>query len=50
MLWDETGDSWVQLGLASQPAVALFSADGESLGAWFGAIPESEVLSLIGAG
>lgn len=48
MLWDETFESWAQLGVASQPTIALFSADGQLLGAWSGGIPEDEVLRLIG--
>jgi hypothetical protein len=49
MYWDESFESWDQLGLASQPAAALFAADGTPLGAWLGRIPETEVLQLIGA-
>jgi len=49
MYWDETFESWTQLGLASQPAVALFAADGTTLGAWLGRIPEDKVLELIAA-
>lgn len=48
MLWDETFESWAQLGVTSQPTAALFAADGEQLGAWVGEIPEDEVLRLIG--
>lgn len=48
MLWDETFRTWRMLGVASQPAAVLFSADGKQLGAWQGRIPESEVLRLIG--
>lgn len=48
MLWDETLRSWSELGVSSQPASALFAADGALLGAWLGAIPEDEVLDLIG--
>lgn len=47
MYWDATFQSWNQLGLASQPASALFTADGKVIGAWFGRIPEDKVLALI---
>ena len=47
MYWDDTFESWSKLGLTSQPAVALFRADGKLLKGWLGAIPEDEVLKLI---
>lgn len=47
MYWDATFESWEQLGLASQPASALFAADGTFLDAWFGRIPEDRVLARI---
>ena len=31
MYWDETGESWVALGVDRQPAAVLFSADGDEL-------------------
>jgi hypothetical protein len=49
MLWDDSFQSWIDLGVSSQPAAILFAADGTMLGRWQGAIPESEVLGLIGA-
>jgi hypothetical protein len=47
MYWDGSFESWNQLGLTSQPAAALFAADGTELGAWLGRIPEDKVLELI---
>lgn len=47
MYWDETFESWVALGVASQPAAMLVSADGtEVLGSWRGMFPIDEVLEL----
>jgi hypothetical protein len=46
MLWDETFDSWVELGVTGQPAAVLFDGDGKVLKAWRGRIPESEALRL----
>ncbi len=47
MLWDESFESWAQLGVAGQPAGMLFSADGTALARWSGGIPEDDVLSRI---
>jgi hypothetical protein len=49
MYWDESFESWSELGLTSQPAAALFSAEGTLLDGWLGRIPEQRVLELIGA-
>lgn len=49
MLWDESFESWIELGVRGQPAGMLFAADGTLLGRWSGAIPEDEVLEQIGA-
>jgi len=45
MLWDESFDSWVQLGVATQPAWALFSPDGEYVEGGLGAIDTADVLA-----
>lgn len=47
MLWDETFDSWSQLGVASQPAWALFTASGELVQGAFGGIDEDSVLETV---
>jgi hypothetical protein len=47
MYWDETFESWRQLGVTSQPAAAVFGADGTLLDAWLGRIPEDRVVELI---
>ena len=46
MYWDETFESWVAFGVASQPAAALLSPTGEVLGSWRGMFPIDEVLDL----
>lgn len=46
MLWDETFETWVAIGVSSQPAAVLFAADGTPLGGWLGPFPEDEVLDL----
>lgn len=49
MLWDESFESWLELGIRSQPAAILFAADGARLGDWSGPFDEAEVLRLIDA-
>jgi len=49
MLWDESFETWVAFGINAQPATALFSSDGEVLGAWMGGMPQEQVLDLIAA-
>lgn len=46
MYWDETFVSWEVFGIASQPAAALLSPDGEVLAGWLGAFDQAEVLRL----
>jgi hypothetical protein len=46
MYWDDTFESWVAFGVASQPAATLLSPSGEPLGAWRGMFPIDEVLEL----
>ncbi len=53
MLWDESFQSWIELGVVSQPTAVLFTADGTVVTGWVGAFPEDEVLDLarqLGAG
>ncbi len=47
MLWDESFDSWAQLGVASQPAWALFTASGEQVDGSYGEIDTVSVLESI---
>ena len=48
MYWDETGESWVALGVDRQPAGVLFSADGEELARWRSEFDLGEALAAIG--
>ncbi len=48
MLWDESFESWLQLGVRGQPAGMLFAADGTLIGRWSGPIPEDDVLKALG--
>ena len=45
MLWDESFDSWAELGVASQPAWALFSPSGEYVDGSYGGIDTAGVLT-----
>ena len=45
MLWDESFDSWARLGVASQPAWALFSPAGEYIEGSYGGIDTTGVLA-----
>ncbi|MCC6436022.1 MAG: hypothetical protein IT196_13385 [Acidimicrobiales bacterium] len=49
MLWDESFQSWVELGIRSQPAAILYAGDGTELSRWQGRIDEDELLELIGS-
>ncbi len=44
MVWDQTGETWVDLGVATQPAAVLFDRDGTELGRW-SVVDEDEVLA-----
>ncbi len=46
MLWDETYQSWAELGVSLQPSSMLLSPDGQLVEKWLGLIPEDEVLAL----
>ena len=47
MLWDESFQSWMEIGVSSQPSALLLAPNGEALAGWVGAYPEDEVLELI---
>ncbi|MEZ5232027.1 MAG: TlpA family protein disulfide reductase [Acidimicrobiia bacterium] len=49
MLWDDSFESWIELGIRSQPAAILYAADGTELQRWTGRIDEAEVLEALGA-
>ena len=44
MLWDESFDSWAEMGVVSQPAWALFTPSGELVEGGFGGVDEAGVL------
>jgi len=46
MLYDESFESWSQLGIRGQPIAILFDTDGRGLTIWYGPFSESEVLDL----
>lgn len=45
MLWDESFDSWAQLGVATQPAWVLFSPGGEYVEGGLGGIDAAGLLA-----
>ena len=46
MLWDESFQSWIELGVTSQPTAVLFTPDGTIITGWVGRFPEDQVLEL----
>ena len=46
MLWDESFETWLEIGVTSQPSAVLIAADGEPIAGWIGPYPEDEVLRL----
>jgi hypothetical protein len=47
MVWDESFESWRELGIAGQPQGRLLDQNGQMLGGWAGRIPEEDVLATI---
>jgi peroxiredoxin len=47
MLWDESFQSWFELGVTSQPTAVLFAPDGSVITGWIGGFPEDTVLELV---
>lgn len=47
LLWDESFQSWAELGVSLQPSANLYAADGTLLRQWLGPFDEDEVLQLI---
>ena len=48
MLWDESFESWIELGVTSQPTAVLLTPDGTIMTGWVGRFPEDVVLDLAG--
>ena len=46
MLWDESFQSWIELGVSSQPTAVFVSPDGEVITGWIGGFPGDTVLEL----
>ena len=46
MLWDESFQSWIELGVSSQPTAVMFTPDGTIITGWVGPFPEDTVLEL----
>ena len=46
MLWDESFETWLEIGVTSQPSAVLLGADGEPISGWIGPFPEDEVVRL----
>ncbi len=47
LLWDESFQSWAELGVSLQPSAKLYAADGTLMREWLGRFDEAEVLELI---
>ncbi len=46
MLWDESFQTWQEIGITSQPSAVLLAADGTPINGWIGPFPQDEVLQL----
>ncbi|MFT6292362.1 MAG: thioredoxin-like negative regulator of GroEL [Ilumatobacter sp.] len=46
MLWDASFQSWIEIGITSQPSAVLLAADGTPIAGWAGPFPQDEVLQL----
>ncbi len=46
MLYDESFESWAQLGIRGQPIAILFDTQGRGNTIWYGPFDEAEVLEL----
>lgn len=44
LLWDESGESWAQIGISVQPGVAIYRADGTLLEKWYGGLERADAL------
>lgn len=49
MVFDESGDSWTDLGISVQPAAILFDAAGKELKRWFGPLDTGELTAALPA-
>ena len=44
MLWDESFETWLEIGITAQPSAVLLAADGTPIQGWIGPFPEDDVL------
>jgi thiol-disulfide isomerase/thioredoxin len=49
MLWDESFESWVTIGITAQPTWILGRGDGSFIDGWVGGLPEKRILELLDA-
>lgn len=47
LLWDQSFQSWAELGVSLQPSAKLYDTDGTLLAEWLGRFDENAVLELI---
>ena len=45
MVYDDSLDSWEQLGVPAQPAAILYDAGSQELRRWFGPLDDAQVLA-----
>ena len=43
---DFSFETWIEIGVTSQPSAVLLAANGEPISGWIGPFPEDEVLRL----
>jgi len=49
MLWDESFQSWREIGITAQPTWILVRGDGSFIQGWIGGLPEEQILELLDA-
>lgn len=49
MLWDESFESWLKIGITAQPTWILVRGDGSFIQGWIGGLPEDQILELLDA-
>ena len=47
MLWDDSYQTWQEIGITSQPSAVLIDSDGTPINGWVGPFPEDDVLQLV---
>ncbi len=49
MLWDESFESWREIGITAQPTWILVRGDGSFIQGWIGGLPQEQILELLDA-